>query len=66
MSLTAPLILYKQALLILNLNIIYLSFLGVLLVDLYYASSMVYTPSNYIVTILGIYIIGKGRGIEGL
>jgi hypothetical protein len=48
-----------------NLNIICSSFLGVLLVDSYYASSMVYTLSNYI-AMLGGYSIGKGHGIKGL
>ena len=66
MSLTAPLISYKQALLIPNPNIICLSFLGVLLVDLYYASSIVYIPFNCVVAILGIYSIGKGHGVKGL
>ena len=66
MSLTTPLILYKRALLIPNPDIIYLSFLGVLPVDLYYTSSIVYTPSNYIIAMLGIYSISKGRGIKGL
>ena len=42
MSLTTPLILYKRVLLILNPDIICLSFLGVLPVDLYYTSSIVY------------------------
>jgi hypothetical protein len=49
----------------LNLNIICLSFLGVLLVDLYYTSFIVYIPSNYI-TMLGRYSVNKGRGIKGL
>ena len=65
MSLTAPLILYKQALLILNLDIIYLSFLGVLLVDLYYTSFIIYTPSNYVAILSG-YSVSKGRGIESV
>ena len=66
MSLTAPLILYKQVLLILNPDIICLSFLRVLLVDLYYASSIVYTPFNYVVAILGIYSVGEGHGVKDL
>jgi len=66
MSLTAPLISYKRALLILNLDIICLSFLGVLLIDLYYTSSIVCTLFNYVVAMLGVYSIGKGRGIKGL
>jgi len=66
MSLTAPLISYKRVLLILNLDIICLSFLGVLLVDLYYTSSIIYTLFNYIIAMLGIYSIGKGCGIKGL
>jgi hypothetical protein len=49
----------------LNLDIICLSFLGVLLVDLYYASSIIYTLSNC-VAMLGKYNINKGRGIKGL
>ena len=56
---------YKQALLILNLNIICLSFLGVLLVDLYYASFIVYTPFNC-VTMLGGYDVGKEYKIKGV
>ena len=65
-SLTAPLISHKQALLILNLDIIYLSFLGGLPVDLYYASSIVYILFNCVTAMLGAYSIGKGRGIKGL
>ena len=65
MSLTAPLILYKQILLIPNLNIIYLSFLEILLVDLYYTSFIVYTLFNC-VTMLGGYSIGLKHRIEGV
>jgi len=66
MSLTAPLILYKQVLLILNLDIIYLSFLGVLPVDLYYTSSIVYILFNCVIAILGVYGVGEGHGVKGL
>jgi len=66
MSLTTPLISYKRALLILNPDIIYLSFLEVLLVDLYYASSIVYTLFNYIIAMLGTYSIREGHKIKGL
>ena len=64
-SSTAPLILYKRALLIPNLDIICSSFLKVLLVNLYYAFSIVYTPSNYI-AILGGYSIGEGHRIKSI
>ena len=49
----------------LNLDIIYLSFLGVLLVDLYYAFFIVYTPSNC-VAILGGYSVGLKCKIKGV
>ena len=64
MSLTAPLISSKQVLLILNLDIICLSLLGVLLIDLYYAFSIVYTLFNCVVAILGGYSIGKDVGLK--
>jgi len=65
-SSTAPLISYKQVLLILNLDIIYLSFLGVLLIDLYYVFSIVYILFNCVIAILGVYGVGEGHGVKGL
>ena len=49
----------------LSLDIIYLSFLKVLLVDLYYASSIVYTPSNCIAILDG-YSVSKGYKIKNI
>ena len=49
----------------LNLDIICLSFLGVLLVDLYYASFIVYILSNC-VAILGGDSVGEGYRIKGV
>ena len=49
----------------LNLDIICLFFLGVLLVDLYYASFIVYILFNC-VAMLGGYSVGKGCGIKGV
>ena len=60
-SLTIPLILYKQALLTLNLDIICLSFLGVLLADSYYVSSIAYVLLDRVAAIAREY-----RGINNL
>ena len=49
----------------LSLDIIYLSFLGVLLIELYYAFFIVYTSSNY-VAMLGGYSIGEGYEIKSV